>query len=70
MNSENTGVEETLLPKGLRGEDNDRLKVIGSRMTAAQIEDALSADLQLAGAPDAARPVSSQRIAMPVVSTK
>jgi hypothetical protein len=55
---------------GLRGNDNDHLRVIGSRMTAAQIEDAHrrisiwreSQTLQ------AAPPVTSQRIAMPDVS--
>jgi TPR repeat protein len=57
---------------GLRGKDNDRLRVIGSRMTAVQIEDA---DRRISSwrerrTLNAARPVSSQRIAMPVVSTK
>jgi hypothetical protein len=54
---------------GLRGNDNDHLRVIGSRMTAAQIEDAHrrisiwweSQTLK------AAPPVTSQRIAMPDV---
>jgi hypothetical protein len=55
---------------GLRGNDNDRLRGIGSRMTAVQIEDAHRRisrwwerqTLQ------AAPPVTSQRIAMPDVS--
>ena len=72
MNSENTGVAETPLSKGLRGEDDDRLKVIGSRMTAVQIEDAYRriSSWRERRTLNAARPVSSQRIAMPMVSTK
>jgi TPR repeat protein len=55
---------------GLRGNDNDHLRVIGSRMTAAQIEDAHRRisiwweSQTLKAAPQ----VTSQRIAMPDVS--
>jgi len=57
---------------GLRGNDNDRLKVIASRMTAAQIEDAqrrisIWRERQTLRT---ATPISSQRIAMPDVSDK
>jgi TPR repeat protein len=57
---------------GLRENDNDRLRVIGSRMTAAQIEDAhrrISSwrERQTLKAP---APVTSQKIAMPDVSDK
>ena len=57
---------------GLRGNDNDRLKVIASRMTAAQIEDAqrrisIWRERQTLRT---ARPIASQRIAMPDVSDK
>ena len=57
---------------GLRGTDNDRLKVIGSRMTAVQIDDA---DRRVTiwwerQARRAAIPASSQRTAMPDVSDK
>ena len=57
---------------GLRGNDNDRLRVIGSRMTAVQIEDAhrrISSwrERQMV---KAASPVTSQRIALPNVSDK
>ena len=57
---------------GLRGNNNDRLRVIGSRMTAAQIEDAhrrISSwrERQMI---KAARPVTSQRITIPDVSDK
>jgi hypothetical protein len=57
---------------GLRGDDNDRLRIIGSRMTAVQIEDAYRriSSWRERRTLNAARPVSSQRIAMPVVSTK
>jgi hypothetical protein len=57
---------------GLRGNDNDQLKVIGSRMTAVQIEDAhrrisIWWERQRRRA---ASPASSQRTAMPDVSDK
>ena len=57
---------------GLRGKDNDRLRVIGSRMTSVQIEDAHRRifswrEHQMV---KAAPPVASQRIAMPDVSDK
>jgi hypothetical protein len=57
---------------GLRGDDNDRLRMIGSRMTSVQIEDAHRRifswrDRQMV---KAASPVTSQRIALPNVSDK
>jgi TPR repeat protein len=57
---------------GLRGNDNDRLNVIGSRMTAVQIEDAhrrisIWWERQRRGA---ASPASSERTAMPDVSDR
>jgi hypothetical protein len=57
---------------GLRGNDNDRLRVIGSRMTAVQIEDAYRriSSWRERQTLKAARPVTSQRIAMPDVSAK
>ena len=57
---------------GLRGNDNDQLKVIASRMTAAQIEDARRriSSWRERQALKAAPPVSSQRIAMPDVTDK
>jgi hypothetical protein len=57
---------------GLRGNDNDRLRVIGSRMTAAQIEDAHRriSSWRERQALKATAPVTSQRIAMPDVSDK
>ena len=57
---------------GLRGNDNDRLKVIGSRMTAVQIEDAhrrISSWWEHQSR-KAASPTASQRTAMPDVSDK
>jgi hypothetical protein len=57
---------------GLRGDDNDRLRVIGSRMTAAQIEDAHRriSSWRERRTLKAAPPVTSQRIAMPDISDK
>jgi GAF domain/Sel1 repeat len=57
---------------GLRGEDNDRLRVIGSRMTAVQIEDAHRriSSWRERQTLKAAQPVTSQRIAVPGVSDK
>lgn len=57
---------------GLRGNDNDRLRVIGSRMTAVQIEDAYRriSSWRERQTLKAARPVTPQRIAMPDVSAK
>jgi GAF domain/Sel1 repeat len=57
---------------GLRGDDNDRLRVIESRMTAVQIEDAHRRIFSWRERQTlkAARPVTSQRIAMPEVSAK
>jgi GAF domain/Sel1 repeat len=57
---------------GLRGNDNNRLRVIGSRMTAAQIEDAHRriSSWRERQTLKAAPPVTSQRIAMPDVSDK
>ena len=57
---------------GLRGNDNDRLRVIGSRMTAAQIADAHRriASWRERRTLTATPPVTSQRIAMPPVSHK
>ena len=57
---------------GLRGNHNDRLRVIGSRMTAAQIEDARRriSSWRERQTLKAAPPVTSQRIAMPDVSDK
>ena len=57
---------------GLRRDDNDRLKVIESRMTAVQIEDAhrrISRWWEHQGR-RAATPATSQRTAMPEVSAK
>ena len=60
------------IARGLRGNDNDRLRVIGSRMTAAQIEDAHRriSSWRERQTLKAAPPVTSQRIAMPDVSDK
>jgi hypothetical protein len=57
---------------GLRGNDNDRLRVIGARMTAAQIQDAHRriSSWRERQTLKAAPPVTSQRIAMPDVSDK
>jgi putative methionine-R-sulfoxide reductase with GAF domain len=60
------------IAKGLRGNDNDRLRVIGSRMTAVQIEDAYRRisswrERQML---KAARPITSQEVAMPDVLAK
>jgi hypothetical protein len=57
---------------GLRGNDNDRLKVIASRMTAAQIEDAQRrvSSWRERQTLRTATPISSQRIAVPDVSDK
>jgi hypothetical protein len=57
---------------GLRENDNDRLRVIGSRMTAAQIEDAHRriSSWRERQTLKAAPPVTSQRIAKPDVSDK
>jgi hypothetical protein len=57
---------------GFRGNDNDRLRVIGSRMTAVQIEDAHRrvSRWRERQTPKAAPPVTSQRIAVPDVSEK
>ena len=57
---------------GLRGDDNDRLRVIGSRMTAAQIEDAHRriSSWRERRTLKAAPPVTSQRIGMPDISVK
>jgi hypothetical protein len=57
---------------GLRDNDNDRLRVIGSRMTATQIEDAHRriSSWRERQTLKAAPPVTSQRIAMPDVSDK
>jgi putative methionine-R-sulfoxide reductase with GAF domain len=57
---------------GLRGNDNDRLRVIGSRMTAAQIEDAHRriSSWRERQALQATPPVTSRRIAVPDVSEK
>jgi putative methionine-R-sulfoxide reductase with GAF domain len=57
---------------GLREDDNYRLRVIGSRMTEAQIEDAHRriSSWRERQTLKAAPPVSSQRIAMPDVSDK
>jgi hypothetical protein len=57
---------------GLRGDDNDRLRVIESRMTAVQIEDAQRRIFSWRERQTlkAARSVTSQRIAMPEVSAK
>jgi hypothetical protein len=54
------------------GKDNDRLRVIGSRMTAAQIEDAHRriSSWRERQTIKAARPVTSQRITIPDVSDK
>jgi hypothetical protein len=57
---------------GLRGNDNDRLRVIGSRMTAVQIEDA-HRRISIWWERErrrAAIPASSQKTAMPDVSDK
>ena len=52
---------------GLRGNDNDRLRVIGSRMTAVQIKDAHRriSSWRERQTLKAAQPVTSQRIAVP-----
>jgi hypothetical protein len=52
---------------GLRGKDNDRLRVIGSRMTAVQIEDAHRriSSWRERQTLKAAQPVTSPRIAVP-----
>ncbi len=52
---------------GLRGNDNDRLRVIGSRMTAVQIEDAHRriSSWRERQTLKAAQPITSQRIAVP-----
>jgi GAF domain/Sel1 repeat len=52
---------------GLRGNDNDRLKVIGSRMTAVQIEDAHRriSSWRERQTLKGAQPVTSQRLAVP-----
>jgi putative methionine-R-sulfoxide reductase with GAF domain len=57
---------------GLREDDNYRLRVIGSRMTEAQIEDAHRriSSWRERQTLKAAPPVTSQRIAMPDVSDK
>ena len=57
---------------GFRGNDNDRLRVIGSRLTAVQIEDAHRrvSRWRERQTPKAAPPVTSQRIAVPDVSEK
>jgi hypothetical protein len=57
---------------GLRGNDNDRLKVIRSRMTAIQIEDAhrRTSIWWESERRKAASPASSQRTAMPDASDK
>jgi TPR repeat protein len=57
---------------GLRGNDNERLKIIGSRMTSAQMVDAQRriSSWRERQALNAARPVTSHRIARPDVSDK
>jgi hypothetical protein len=57
---------------GFRGNDNDRLRVIGSRMTAVQIEDAHRriSRWRERQTPKAAPPVTSQRTAAPDASEK
>jgi hypothetical protein len=57
---------------GFRGNDNDRLRVIGLRMTAIQIEDAHRrvSRWRERHTPKVGPPVTSQRIAVPDVSEK